>query len=127
MRRSRKALAASFVVTFAGACDSKPTQPAAAPTVDVGPTPVPAAGASPLYSTDASATSGSADSAVDASSAVAAFPPAPSTGRILRNPDGTCTWLPARLPPVRPGARPVIMNPPAPRRVQCPADDGGTD
>lgn len=128
MRRSRKALAASFVVTFAGACDSKPTQPAAAPTVDVGPTPVPTGtSASALDSTDASATSGSADSAAGASSAVAAFPPAPSTGRIVRNPDGTCMWLPGRLPPIRPGARPIILNPPAPRRVQCPPDDGGTD
>lgn len=124
MSRARKALAASFVVTFAGACDSKPTQPAAAPTVDVGPAPVPAAAsASPEGPTDAGA---AGDAATDDSGALAALPPAPPVGRIIHTADGTCLWFPRRPPPVRPGARPVMLNPPPPRRVQCPPGDGGT-
>jgi hypothetical protein len=124
MRRARKALAASFVVTFVAGCDSKPTQPAAAPTVDVGPTPVPAAAsASPADSNDAGSAT---DAGAEASSEIAQFPPAPPIGRVVRNPDGTCWWRPGRPRPVRPGAQPHILNPPPPRRVQCPPDDAGS-
>src|SRR5581483_9364797 len=120
MRARKKALAASFVVTFASGCDSKPSQPPAAPTVDVGPSPAPASASASAAPADS--TAGAAPSA---SVAVAALPPAPEGGRIQHNPDGTCTWFPER--PIIHGPGRVILNPPPPRRVQCPpGDDGGT-
>jgi hypothetical protein len=124
MRHARRALAASFVVTFAGGCDSTSSQPPAAPTVDVGPAPVPAA-------VSASASAAPADGAAAApapsdSGTVAALPPAPTVGRIMHNADGSCTWFPDRLAGRPPGGGRVIVNPPPPHKVQCPPGDGGT-
>lgn len=121
MRARKKALAASFVVTFAAGCDSKPSQPPAAPTVDVGPSPSPAAASAPAAPTDSAAAA-----SPSASTAIAALPPAPPSGRVERNADGTCTWFPDR-PIIRPGPGKVILNPPPPHAVQCPPNtDGGT-
>jgi hypothetical protein len=123
MRRTRKTLAASFVVTFAAGCDSRSAQPPATPTVDVGSVPA-AASATKADMTDAGSTSTSA-SGTDAS-AVAALPPAPTVGRVQRAADGTCMWYPS-LPPSRmANGRRVTLNPPPPHRVQCPPDDAGT-
>jgi hypothetical protein len=122
MRVRKKALAASFVVTFVAGCDSKPSQPAAAPTVDVGPSPSAA-----TASASAAPTDSTASASPSASTAVAALPPAPQGGRVEHNPDGTCTWFPDR-PIIRPGPGKVILNPPPPHPVQCPpsSGDGGT-
>jgi hypothetical protein len=123
MRSARKALAASFVVTFVAGCDSKATQPPATPTVDVGPSPAAASGAS---SATAAPSASSPAAPVD-SSAAATLPPAPSVGRINRQADGTCMWF---APPPQPrqggNGRMIPMNPPAPHLVQCPPGDGGT-
>ena len=122
MRARKKALAASFVVTVASGCDSKPSQPPAAPTVDVGPSPSPAAA-----SASAAASDTTAAASASAPTTVAALPPAPPGGRIEHNADGTCTWFPER-PIIRPGTGKVILNPPPPHPVQCPTPgaDGGT-
>ena len=120
MRARKKALAASFVVTFAAGCDSKPSQPPAAPTVDVGPAPSPAAASASAAPADSTAAA-----SPSASTEMAALPPAPQGGRLQRNPDGTCMWFPER--PILHGPGRVILNPPPPHRVQCPTtDDGGT-
>lgn len=123
MRARKKALAASFIVTFAAGCDSKPSQPAAAPTVDVGPSPSPAAASASASAAPADSTAAASSSA---SVAVATPPPAPPGGRIQRGPDGTCMWFPER--PILHGPGRVILNPPPPHKVQCPppSDDGGT-
>ncbi|HEX8794670.1 MAG TPA: hypothetical protein VF765_27175 [Polyangiaceae bacterium] len=124
MRARKKALAASFVVTFASGCDSKPSQPPAAPTVDVGPSPSPAAATASASAAPADSTASGSPSG---STAVAALPPAPPGGRVEQNPDGTCTWFPDRHVN-RPGPGKVILNPPPPHAVQCPppSSDGGT-
>ncbi len=121
MRARKKALAASFVVTFAAGCDSKPSQPPAAPTVDVGPAPTPTAGSTAPAPTDSTAAA-----SPSASVAAATLPPAPTVGRVEHNPDGTCTWFPER--PIIHGPGKVILNPPPPHQVQCPPPgaDGGT-
>ncbi len=124
MRHTRKALAASFVVTVTGGCDTTSSQPAAAPTVDVGPAPVPAVPSATAAAAPASSDAGPA-SAGDAD-AVGLLAPAPSGGHLLRNPDGTCMWFPERAAGRPPGPGRVFFNPPPPRRVQCPAPDGGT-
>ena len=116
MRTSRKALAASFVVTFAAGCDAKTSsqQPAAAPTVDVAPanasaTPTPAPG----------------DSSAAASSSTAQTPPpAPSFGRVEHQPDGTCMWFADVHCPRSANGRIIPCNPPPPHKVQCPGDGG---
>lgn len=118
MRHARKALAASFVVTFAPGCDSRSAQPPASPTVDVGSPP-------PAVSGAAGATGGSGASTGDDAGAVAALPPAPSVGHVVRNADGTCTWF-ADRGPRNVNGRIIPMNPPAPHQVQCPPGDGGT-
>ncbi len=125
MRRARKALAASFVLTFAAGCDSKSTQPAAAPTVDLGNVGNLADAASaPAAATSAAASA--SDTPPVAATATADLAPAPSGGRVVHNPDGSCSWFAAGGRTARPGGRGIIMNPPPPRRVLCPADDGGT-
>jgi hypothetical protein len=124
MKRARKALAASFVVTFAAGCDSKTAQPAAAPTVDVGAI----SSSAPASASATVATTGDAGTTADApSSTVAALPPAPTVGRVARNPDGTCTWFPQRPPNGRGPGRGPILNPPPPHQVQCPPDAGSAD
>jgi hypothetical protein len=120
MRKGRRALAASFVVTFAAGCDGKSTQPPAAPTVDVGNAPVPA----PASASAAAAPSGSVSAPAD-SVAASALPAAPSTGHVKREDDGTCTWFPDRSGVRSPSGR-VFFNPPPPRKVQCPPGDGGS-
>ncbi len=124
MRHTRKALAASFVVTFAPACDSTPSQPPATPTVDVGPAPVPAAASAIASAAPAGSDAGA--SSPDDAGAVGLLPPAPSVGHVLRNPDGTCMWFPERPANRPPGPGRVFFNPPPPRRVQCPPGDSGT-
>lgn len=116
MRTSRKALAASFVVTFAAGCDAKTSsqQPPAAPTVDVAPA---NASATPTAAPGDSSAAGS-------SSAVQTPPPAPSFGRVERQPDGSCMWFADVHCPRSTNGRIIPCNPPPPHRVQCPADGG---
>jgi hypothetical protein len=121
MRPTRKALAASFVVTFAAGCDSKSAQPVSAPTVF--PTLVPAAASASASATAAAAGDDGGAPSASGSAAGAVLPPAPPAGRLVHNDDGSCTWYSNR-PPRMPAGR-VILNPPPPRRVQCPPDDAG--
>jgi hypothetical protein len=121
-RHTHRALAASFVVTFAGGCDSKATQPAAAPTVDVGPA-VPAS--APTSAPAAAADSAAIAPSPSVSSTATTLPPAPSVGHVAYNGDGTCTWRPDISNLRRLGGGRIMVNPPPPRRVQCPPSDGG--
>ena len=119
---AKKALAASFVVTFAAGCDSgKSSQPPVAPTVDVGPAPTP----SVAPASASAAPSASAGSEAGSAATVAALPPAPPFGHVLKGSDGTCMWMADRPPPRNKNGRPFPVNPPAPHPVQCPPDDAG--
>jgi hypothetical protein len=108
MRRAKRALAASFVMTFAAGCDSKATAPAIAPTVDVG---TPTSTSTPELATVAP-------------TATPPLPPAPSTGHVARRDDGSCMWFSGVQCPHGPNGRIMPCNPPAPHRVQCPDDAG---
>jgi hypothetical protein len=133
MRTSRKALAASFVATFAAGaacaagaagvagaagCDAKTSsqQPPATPTVDVAPA---AASASP-----SAAAPGDSSAAPSSSAAQTTPPPAPSFGRVERQPDGTCMWFADVHCPRTANGRIIPCNPPPPHPVQCPPDGG---
>lgn len=119
--QGRKALAASFVMTFAAGCDSgKTTAPAAAPTVDVGLPPVPSPMPGPVASGAPSVQAPSPES----STAQAAPLPAPSVGRVVRRDDGTCIWYADVHCPRMANGRVMPCNPPPPRHVQCPEDAG---
>lgn len=127
---AKKVLAASFVVTFAGACDSsKSSQPPVAPTIDVGSAPAPSAapaGASTAPSASAAPSAAAGGAAADGG-AVAALPPAPPFGHVVKQGDGTCMWMADRPPaPRMVNGRRFPLNPPAPHKVQCPPDDGGS-
>src|SRR5579871_4948540 len=117
MRPTRKALAASFVMTFTAGCDSKETAPPAAPTVDVGPGSAPSSLPAQALAEAASA-SGSA--APNASVLVArTVPPAPSTGHVVRHSDGTCIWFADVQCPRSSNGHILPCNPPRPHEVQC--------
>jgi len=116
MRHTRKALAASFVVTFAPGCDTASPRPTT-PTVDLGTSP-------PVPSASAAAAPGASDAPAAASAP--GLPPAPAFGRVERAADGTCTWFAQVGPCPRVGGRIVPCNPPPPHQVQCPPGDGGT-
>ena len=118
MRPAKKALAASFVMTFAAGCDNTSAAPPAAPTVDVGSN-APAAGSATPTS---GSSSGSAAGAADAG-ATQPLPPTPSAGFVEVEKDGTCMW---HAPPCPRAANGRVMpcNPPMPHLVQCPPDAG---
>jgi hypothetical protein len=123
MRRRKKALAASFVVTFATACEGKsaPLAPPQAQALDVGRD----AGAGVDSGTGAGT---GRDTGTDASASASAEtpprlianpPPAPTFGHLVHQPDGTCLWYVDVKCPVIDG-RVTPCNPPRPRRVECP-------
>jgi hypothetical protein len=114
MRRSRRLLAASFVATFAAGCDAKSPAPAGAVTVEV-----------PAPSSASPAASGSV-SPVPAAGSERPLAPAPSSGRVNRNEDGTCTWFADVHCPHSTSGRVIPCNPPRPRQVLCPPDAGAS-
>jgi hypothetical protein len=127
MRSRRKGLAASFVMTFAAGCDAKGSAPAAAPTVDVLP---PGTTAAPTVSTSGAPEAAAVASAAPSTTAVATgsdrttLPPAPSTGHVMRNADGSCTWFADVQCPRTATGHVIPCNPPPPHLVRCPGDGG---
>jgi hypothetical protein len=134
MRTTKKALAASFVMTFAAGCDSKGSAPPAAPTVDVGTgAAAPAAASAGATATGTAAATGTATAPATATataggaatgSSAKTLPPAPSTGHVARQSDGTCMWFADVVCPRGPTGRPIACNPPRPHEVECPPDAG---
>jgi hypothetical protein len=143
MRHAKRALAASFVMTFAAGCDSKENAPPAAPTVDVGTgTPAPASAtaaaapaATPTPTANAAGATGPAPTATawqpttlptvaPTASGQAKLPPAPPTGNVVRQADGTCVWHANVICPKNASGRPIPCNPPRPHEVECPPDAG---
>ena len=125
----KRALAASFVMTFAAACDSKATAPPIAPTVDVGTAPAALGSTSTPTSTPAATATATPTAtptvlATATPTATAQLPPAPSTGHVTRREDGSCMWFSGVQCPHGPNGRIMPCNPPAPHRVQCPGDAG---
>jgi len=115
MRNAKKALAASFVVTFSAGCESNSSQPPTAPTVDIGPAP----SAAPGGPSAGDAGSAMAPASMADGAAVPALAPAPSSGSVEKLADGTCLWRADVNCPKLHG-RTIPCNPPPPRPVQCP-------
>lgn len=144
MRTSKKALAASFVMTFAAGCDSKESAPPAAPTVDVGPGTAPATASASATAPATATAPGTATASVTATATATAtppataagtgaaasasvaqkLPPAPTTGHVMRQSDGTCMWFADVQCPKGPNGRIMPCNPPRPHEVECPPDAG---
>jgi hypothetical protein len=132
-------------MTFAAGCDSKESAPPAAPTVDVGTgTSAPAAATTTATPATTTATPATTTATPATATAIAAptnapatlptvaptasvatkLPPAPSSGHVVRQSDGTCTWHADVMCPRGPTGRPIPCNPPRPYEVECPPDAG---